>query len=527
MFDIVILNGLIVDGSGEKPFTGHLGTNGQRIADISVSHPLKGRRVIDAQGMAVSPGFVDIHGHSDYFLLLNPQAESKVRQGVTTEIGGNCGYSAGPIFGSEAHEREVQYEKQFSLNLNWHTVGEYHRKLEEEGVSINFGLLVGHNTIRASVMGKDNRGPDKKELQQMCSTVEEGMRDGAFGLSTGLIYSPACFSDKEELVALNQVVNRYRGIFTTHMRNESDFVLEAVREVVEVAKEARVPLQISHLKTSREKNWDKLQGIFRIIEEARREGVDITCDRYPYIASNTGLQAVLPSWALEGDQEVRTERLGDTKFREKVKDSIVRQHPEQGYWETIIISTVMSAKNKVYEGMNIVEASKRAGKEPFEFVMDFLIEEDMNVSANYFTMCEKNLKEIFKKPYTMIGSDSACRADYGPLGEGKPHPRAFGTFPRILSKYVREEKIMDLSLAVKKMASGPCKKIGIRERGVLQRGFYADIAIFDPENVMDKATFADPVQYPTGVAYVIVNGQVTVEEGRHTGRKSGQVLKKG
>ena len=526
MFDIVISNGKILNGLGTPSFFGHIGIKGDRILRIETDTPLTGNRTIDAKGMIVSPGFVDIHGHSDYFLLINPQAESKVRQGVTTEVGGNCGYSAAPVFGEEAAERKTEYGKQFSLDLSWDTINGYKGVLEKIGISMNFALLAGHNTIRASVMGRENREPTADELNEMCKAVEDGMKEGAFGLSTGLIYPPACFSKIEEMVALNNVVRRYGGVFTTHIRNEDDLVLEAINEVVDVAKEARVPLQISHLKTSRERNWNKLNEIFEIIERARQEGTDVTCDRYPYIASNTGLQAILPNWASEGNRETRIGRLKDRALREKIRHDILEKHPEQGYWDTIVISTLTSEKNRSYEGTSITEAADMTGKAPFDFAMDILIEEETNVSAIYFTMSEDNLMDIYGKPYTMIGSDAACRADYGQLAEGKPHPRAFGTFPRVLGKYARDQGGMNLPTAVKKMTSDPCRKMGISKRGELRVGFYADLVVFDPDTIMDKATFSEPVQYPEGIEYVLVNGNITVEKGNHTGCRGGRVLRK-
>ncbi|HCX89911.1 MAG TPA: hypothetical protein DHT43_05200, partial [Deltaproteobacteria bacterium] len=302
--------------------------------------------------------------------------------------------------------------------------------------------------------------------------------------------------------------------------------LEAINEVIEVAKQTHVPLQISHLKTSRERNWNKLDRMFQVIERAIDEGLDITCDRYPYIASNTGLQAILPDWTTEGDKETRVNRLRNETVREKIKNEIVKKHPEPDYWKTIVISTVVSEKNNKYEGMSIADSAGMVGKEPFDFTMDVLIEEEMNVSANYFTMSEDNLVKIYRKPYIMIGSDAACRADYGPLAEGNPHPRAFGTFPRALGIYAREKGIMTLPIAVKKMTSDPCRKLGIQKRGELREGFYADLVIFNPDTIVDKATFSEPMQYPEGIEYVIVNGDITVEKGEHTGCKSGRVLRK-
>jgi N-acyl-D-amino-acid deacylase len=527
MFNILILNAKIFDGTGASSYHGHIGIKGDRILKIGTDTQFNANRTIDAEGMVVCPGFVDIHGHSDYFLLVNPKAESKVRQGVTTEIGGNCGYAAAPIFGEEANERKAEYQKQFSLDLNWHTIKEYSDLLENIGISINFAPLMGHNTIRASVMGKDNREPGQKELEEMCSAIENGMREGAFGMSTGLIYPPACFSDTKELIVLNRVVKRFNGIFTAHIRNEDDFVIEAIKEVVNIAKEASIPLQISHLKTSRERNWNKLDKIFEIIEEARLEGARITCDRYPYIASNTGLKAILPNWATEGNNETIINKLKDKAIRKKIRGDILKKHPAPRYWDTIVISTLTSEENKGYEGMSILDAANKAGKDPFNFALDILIEEKTNISANYFTMCEENMIRILNKPYTMVGSDAACRADYGPLSEGKPHPRAFGTFPRVLSRYVNKKGMLDLSTAIRKMTSYPCKKLGIQARGEVKEGFFADLVLFNPEKIIDRATFSEPIQYPEGIEYVIVNGKITIEKGKHTGCVSGRVLRKG
>ena len=262
------------------------------------------------------------------------------------------------------------------------------------------------------------------------------------------------------------------------------------------------------------------------MEKARQEGIDVTCDRYPYIASNTGLQAILPNWASEGNRETRIDRLRNDNLREKIRCDIFKKHPEEGYWDTIVISTLTSEKNRSYEGRSIAEGAGMTGKTPFDFAMDLLIEEEANVSAIYFTMSEDNLLDIYKKPYTMIGSDAACRADYGQLSEGKPHPRAFGTFPRVLGKYSRDQSAIKLATAVKKMTSDPCRKMGISKRGELREGFFADLVVFDPDTIMDKATFSDPVQYPEGIEYVIVNGNIVVEKGCHTGCRGGRVLKK-
>jgi N-acyl-D-amino-acid deacylase len=524
--DILIRGAQIFDGAGNPPVEGDIALRGDRIVAVGRDIPAPAaHRVMDARGLAACPGFVDIHGHSDYHLLLTPTAESAVRQGVTIEIGGNCGYAAAPIWGPWWQDRASSYREVYGLDHAWHEVRSYFRRLLDIGISINFGLLIGHNTLRGSVMGGADRAPTAAEMQAMVAALERGMDEGALGLSTGLVYSPACFSSPEELATLIAVAGRKGGILATHMRSEGDGLLEAIQEVIAAAEAGRTPLQISHLKTYGERNWGKLPRVFELIESAQRRGVDVTADRYPYTAANTGLQAALPRWALEGNKAEQTERLRDPAVRARIRQEI-GEDPQARDWSQVMISEVTLPQNRRYQGLRVDAAARLAGQEPLPFVLDLLHEEQTRVEAIYFAMSEENLREILAKPYVMIGSDSGCRAHYGPLSTGRPHPRTFGTFARVLGHYAREARLFDLSTAIRKMTSDPCRRLGLTDRGWLRPGYVADIVLFDPDRVEDTATYEDPIRYPIGIHTVLVNGVVTVETGEHTGARAGRIVRR-
>jgi N-acyl-D-amino-acid deacylase len=523
--DVLIRGAEVFDGGGDPPTSADIAIRGDRIVGVGRDLDLRAARVIDARSLAACPGFVDIHGHSDYHLLLTPTAESAVLQGVTCEVGGNCGYSAAPIWGSWWEDRARSYHEVYGLDHDWHDVAEYFRRLLEEQISINFGLLVGHNTLRGSVMGGEARAATAEEVTAMIAALERGMDEGALGLSTGLIYAPACFSSPQELAALAAAAGRKGGILTSHMRSEGDGLLEAIREVIAAAEAGRTPLQISHLKTSGESNWRKLPDVFDLIESAQRRGVDVTADRYPYTASNTGLQAALPLWTLEGGSAEQTARLADPAVRGRICREI-GEEPRGCNWSQVMISDVTLEQNRRYQGLRVDAAARLAGKETLEFVLDLLFEEKVQVDAIYFTMSEVNLRAILRKPYVMIGSDSGCRAHYGPLSSGRPHPRTFGTFARVLGYYARDEQALSMGTAIRKMTSDPCRRLGLADRGWVRAGFKADLVLFDPSRVKDTATYEDPIRYPVGVHTVFVNGVVTVEAGAHTGARAGQILRR-
>jgi N-acyl-D-aspartate/D-glutamate deacylase len=522
--DILIRGARVFDGSGGAPAEADVAIRGDRITAVEPDHPSQAaRRIIDARGLAAAPGFVDIHGHSDYHLLLTGTAESAVLQGVTCEIGGNCGYAAAPVWGPWWEDRARSYREIYGLDHAWHDVAAYFRRLLDPGISINFGLLIGHNTLRGSVVGGADRAVTAEEMQAMVAALERGMDQGALGLSTGLVYSPACFSPPEELAILAAAAGRKGGILTAHMRSEGDGLLEAVREVIAAAEAGRTPLQISHLKTYGEQNWGKLPAVFDLIESARGRGVDVTADRYPYTAANTGLQAVLPPWAIEGSRAEQTARLGDAAARARIRREI-GEGPNARDWSQVMISEVTLQEHRRYQGLRVDAAARLAGKEPLGFVLDLLQEEKVQVDAIYFAMCEENLRAILQKSYVMIGSDSGCRAHYGPLAEGRPHPRTFGTFARVLGRYAREVGLFDLTTAIRKMTSDPCRRLGLADRGYLRPGYAADVVLFDPERVWDTATYEEPIRYPVGVHTVLVNGIPTVEGAEHTGARAGRIV---
>jgi N-acyl-D-amino-acid deacylase len=524
--DILIRGAQVFEGGGKPPLEADIAIRGDRIVDVGRDlASWSARRVIDTRGLAASPGFVDIHGHSDYHLLLTPTAESALLQGVTCEIGGNCGYAAAPIWGSWWEERAKSYREVYGLDHPWRDVSSYFRRLLEIGISINFGLLIGHNTLRGSAMGGADRAATAEEMQAMVGALERGMDEGALGLSTGLVYSPACFSPPEELAILTAAAGRKGGILTAHMRNEGDTLLEAIQEVIAAAETARTPLQISHLKTYGERNWGKLPQAFELIESAQRRGVDISADRYPYTAANTGLQAALPRWAIEGSKTEQVARLIDPTARVRIRREI-GEGPNARDWSRVMISEVTLPQHRSYQGLAVDAAARMAGKETLDFALDLLFEEKTQVQAIYFTMSEDNLREILCKPYVMIGSDSGCRAHYGPLSTGRPHPRTFGSFARALGYYARELGLFDLATAIRKMTSDPCQRAGLGDRGWLRPGYAADIVLFDQDRIRDVATYEDPIRYPVGVHTVLVNGVVAVEAGEHTGARAGTILRR-
>lgn len=526
MYDFIFHEATILDGSGDSPYIGNLAIEGDLIAAVGPISLSGARRDINAAGMALSPGFIDIHGHSDYYLLMNPTAEAKVRQGVTTDVGGNCGYAAAPISGFEVEERRAYYSEQFGLEIPFLRLGEYLNHLESVGASVNYAPLIGHNTIRASVMGGSDRVASPEDLAQMDRMVDEGMRDGAFGLSTGLVYAPACFADREELTALCRTAARHGGLFTTHMRSEGAQLLEGIDEVIGIARDADLPLQISHLKTAGEKNWDKLDAALELIERARSLGQDVTCDRYPYIASNTHLSALLPDWVHNGHADEKIARLRDFETRIRIRSELMEKYPDKVYWDQVLISRVLTDENRFCEGMTLAKLAKKRGIEPPEAMMDLLVDENLTVEILIFMMNEENMRRILKKPYVMVGSDSAALTHEPPLGAGKPHPRNFGTFPAVLGNLARDEGLFSLSEAIRKMTSAPCDRLGIKNRGRLAAGMKADLVLFDPERIRDMSTYEVPVSYPTGIELVLVNGEIVIDSGEHTGARSGRALRR-
>lgn len=523
-FDIIIKDGLLIDGSGKEGKVIDIGIKGDKIEAIQILNGYHAEKVINAKNLVVSPGFIDVHSHSEFTLLADPKAEGKVMQGITTEINGNCGLSAAPLIGASIKQREDDFEE-YGIKERWTSFKDYFSIIERKGLGLNFATLVGHGNIRASVIGYDDRKPTKEEMDRMKGLLEYSLKEGAYGISTGLCYPPGVYSSIEELIELSKVAASHKGIYVSHMRNEGDRVLESLEEAIRIGKEAGIPVQISHLKTSGKQNWGKIDALFGFIEGARAEGIDITCDRYPYIASSTDLDAVLPSWTYEGGIKKELERLKSSKVKERIKKEILEGHPEKDYWKRVSIASLSSEKNKWMEGKSLAYISDEIDKDPVDTLFHILIEENLRVSAIYFSMNEDNLKRILKKPYITIGTDSSARSSNGMTAKGRPHPRGFGTFPKILGRYVREESILSLEEAIYRMTLFPAKRYGLRKRGLIKEGYYADIVIFDPERIIDRSTFDNPFQYPDGIIYVFVNGVSVVEEGRVNQALPGRILR--
>jgi N-acyl-D-amino-acid deacylase len=521
-YDILIENGRVIDGTGNPWIKADVGVVDDRIEAVGGLGGSAAERRIDARGFVLAPGFIDIHSHSDYSVLIDPRVESKVRQGVTTEVVGNCGGSAAPM-SPEVREYRGRYMRASvgeEFEFNWETMGDYLGLIDSAGASFNVVALVGHGTVRQNVMGYDNRVPTSSELADMKGLVAGAMEDGAWGMSTGLIYPPSVYAKTEEIVELARVLAGYSGIYFSHIRGEGETLLEAVKEAVQIGDEANVPVEIAHFKASGKAHWGKTKESLKLVEEGRLRGVDVTFDQYPYIASSTGLAALMPHWAQEGGADMLLERLRDTEVRGKIVEGPATVTRD---WNAVMIA---SAKNHPeYEGKTITEVAKLEDKNEMEAVFDLLLAEDAQVSIVSFGMSEDDVRRVMRSPYGMVGSDGSAVSPRGVLGRGKPHPRYYGTFPRVIGHYVREGVLL-LQEAVRKMTSAPAQRLGLRDRGLLREGFKSDIAVFDPDKVKDEATFVDPHRYASGIPYVIVNGTVVVDNGEHTGELPGKALRK-
>jgi len=522
-YDILIENGRVIDGAGNPWFRADVGVVGDRIEAVGRLGGADAERRIDARGLIVAPGFIDIHSHSDYTVLIDPRVESKVRQGVTTEVVGNCGSSAAPMNQEVRAYRETYMRALLGeeFEFNWETMEDYLNLIDAGGASFNVVALVGQGTVRQNVMGHDDRPPTEQELEAMRRLVAEAMEDGAWGMSTGLIYPPSCYADTDEIVELAKVLADYGGVYFSHIRGEGETLLEAVREAIEIGERAGVPVEIAHFKASGKAHWGKTRESLRLVEEGRRRGVDVTFDQYPYIASSTGLAAYLPHWVHEGGAEKLLERLRDPETRRRIAEEPVTISRD---WDAIMV--VFAQNHPQYEGKTITEIAKLEGKEPLDAVFDLLLAEDAQVSIVAFGMSEDDVRRVMRSPYGMVGSDGRAVAPRGVLGKGKPHPRYYGTFPRVLGHYVREG-VISLQEAVRKMTSMPAQRLGLRDRGLLREGFKADITIFDPDRVKDEATFTDPHRFASGIPYVIVNGTIVIDGSEHTGALPGKALRKG
>ena len=529
-YDVLIKNGRIIDGSGRPGYMADLAINGDRIARIGKLSNATANRVIDARGLVVAPGFIDMLGQSETYLLIDPRAMSKVMMGVTTEVTGE-GESIAPINERQIREQE-DFLKRFNLTIDWQTLDEYFKRLERQGSGVNLGTFVGATQVREYVIGFDDRPPTAAELEQMKKLVAQAMNDGALGLSTSLQYVPARFAKTDEIVELAKVARQFGGIYATHQRSEANALDQSLAEVFEIARRARIPVEIWHLKTAYKKNWGRMPEVLNKIRRARSQGLDITADIYPYIAGSTSLSACLPPWALEGGVEKVLSRLRDPQTRERLKQEISSDARD---WENIylgsggpggvLVSAVVNRELESMQGKRISQIAEEQKKDPLDAVFDLLLADHGQTSAIYFMMSEADMNAAMRAPFVSFCTDSGARATDGPLAGSKSHPRGWGSYPRILGRYVRDQKLLSLEAAIHKMTGAPAARVGIRDRGLLKPGLFADITIFDPDRVMDRATFEMPNQYPEGIQYVLVNGQIAVDAGQRTPVLSGRVVR--
>jgi len=529
-YDVLIKNGRIIDGSGRPGYMADLAINGDRIARIGKLSNATANRVIDARGLVVAPGFIDMLGQSETYLLIDPRAMSKVMMGVTTEVTGE-GESIAPINERQIREQE-DFLKRFNLTIDWQTLDEYFKRLERQGSGVNLGTFVGATQVREYVIGFDDRPPTASELEQMKKLVAQAMNDGALGLSTSLQYVPARFAKTDEIVELAKVARQFGGIYATHQRSEANALDQSLAEVFEIARRARIPVEIWHLKTAYKKNWGRMPEVLNKIRRARSQGLDITADIYPYIAGSTSLSACLPPWALEGGVEKVLARLRDPQTRERLKQEISSDARD---WENIylgsggpggvLVSAVVNRELESVQGKRISEIAEEQKKDPLDAVFDLLLADHGQTSAIYFMMSEADMNAAMRAPFVSFCTDSGARATDGPLAGSKSHPRGWGSYPRILGRYVRDQKLLSLEAAIQKMTGAPAARVSIRDRGLLKPDLFADITIFDPARVMDRATFEMPNQYPEGIQYVLVNGQIAVDKGQRTPVLSGRVVR--
>lgn len=524
----LIKNGMIVDGSGKPRFAADLLLDGERIAAIGRNLTETADKVIDASGKVVAPGFIDTHSHSDLQILLDPYVAPKVRQGITTEVLGQDGISMAPL--------PVQYISPWRKNLagldgdsdhidwTYATTDGYLKMLEKRGVGLNQSYLLPHGNVRMEAMGLDNRQPTERELQLMCDIVRREMEAGAVGLSTGLIYMPCAYGATAEIVAMCKVVAEYDGVFVIHQRSEADTILDSMEEVIAIGRASGVKVHFSHFKVCGRKNWDKIDAVIDLLEKAKAEGIRVSFDQYPYVAGSTMLGVILPPWVHDGGTDKLLERLADPALRQRMIADI-----EQGIpgWDNFIdfagldqiyVTSVKTAKNEDVIGKNLVEIGALRGKDPYQATFDLLYEEENAVGMVDFYGTEEHVIRFLTRPEQNVCTD-------GLLG-GKPHPRVYGSFPRVLGRYVREAQALSLEEAIYKMTAKPAAVFGFAERGQLLPGYFADVVILQPDTVVDKGTFVEPAQYPEGIDYVFVNGQAVVAEGILMEQLAGQVLRK-
>jgi len=522
-FDTLIRCATIIDGTGKPGFKADIGLENGRITRIGNLKDLEASETISGSELVASPGFIDIHSHADLGILWSPRAESLVMQGVTTAVTGNCGLSLAPVLPKNLASLEEYLAPREPLSWEWRTFGEFNRKLQESGTAVNLVPLVGHGTIRACVMGFDDRRPTTEELTHMGNLLESAMKDGAFGMSTGLIYPPGVYSETPELIALAEIVAQFGGTYTSHIRGESEILIgliNAVKEAIEIGEQANVPVQISHHKASGKAHWGKVRETLDLMEQARGRGVDVSCDVYPYTAGSASLMSALPPWVLDQGVAGMIDRITNSDTRARIERELRENGtPGWGAMEDILISRCVSDAR--IEGMTIGQIAASREVDPPCALLALLAEDHAKTSMITFTMSEDDVISVLTDPFSMVCSDSGvCNPESG----GKPHPRTYGAFPRVLGHYVRDRACLTLEEAIRKMTWLPAQRMGLTDRGILREGARADVVLFDPSTIRDTATYVDPHRYPEGIVHVLVSGQAVVRDGTHTGTLPGEIL---
>ncbi len=523
-YDLIIRGGYVIDGTGAPAFKADIGVVEDAIIKLGDLSGCPADLVIDAEGMYVSPGIIDIHNHSDLSIFKVPTADNYVLQGVTTIVVGNCGSSPAPVT-----EKNKDFIREFMWGLEasdfpvkWRSFSEYLSKLDSLKKSINVAALIGHGTVRSAVLGAEDVKASERELKEMALLIEDAMKSGAFGMSLGLIYVPSMFADFNELTYLSKAVAKYGGLLAVHMRDEGLGLIDSVIEVITIAKETGVKLEISHLKAVGKASWGKAATALRIIEEYASRGLDVSADAYPYEASSTFLSAILPKWVREGGTPALLSRLSDPEVVEKLRTDLIREGimgSRRLEWSDIMISSSLSHRD--IEGLRLNEVASRWGTDPLSAVVKILLDDRGLTEMVVFGMNEEEVTEVISHPLVAISSDGLVQLP----GESKPHPRNYGAFPRVIARYVREKKVLSLPEAIRKMTSLPARKLGLWDRGIIRPGFKADLIVFDFNSIKDNATYLNPHSYPTGIKAVVINGVVVVEEGRHAGSLPGKLLR--
>jgi N-acyl-D-amino-acid deacylase len=527
-FDIIIKGGTVYDGTGRGPLKADVGIRGDRIAAVGNLSRANAPTVVDATGLVVAPGFINMLAHSESSLIVDPRSLSEIKLGVTTQIFGEL--SMGPL-NDQMKRRLREQQGDVKFDIEWTTLAEYLQYLEKRGIPQNVASFIGAATIREYVIGLEDKPPTAAQLDQMRELVRREMEAGALGITTALIYPPAFFAKTEEMIELCKVAAKYKGKYTTHMRSEGNQLIEAVQETIRISREAGLPAEIYHLKASGQPNWSKMDQVISMIEQARRQGVKITADMYTYPAGGTGLDASMPPWVFDGGREAAYKRLQDPETRQKIADAIRTPTDEwenlyqlAGSPDRILLASFRTDKLKPLTGKTLAEAARMRGEDPVETIMNLVLEDRSRIGTIYFLMSEDNIKKQIRQPWVSFGSDAASIAPEGNFLKSAAHPRAYGNFARLLGKYVREEKVISLAEAVRRLSGLPATNLGLDHRGFLKPGMFADVVVFDPQTIADRATFENPHQLAVGVKDVFVNGVQVLKDGEHTGAKPGKAL---